>query len=829
MNGKNKLLFFLISILAFQFGFSQITGNVTDIEGQPLPYVNIYTEDGKYGTTTNEDGYYSLKLTQKRNYDLVYQYLGYETLRKKLQIDKFPFTQDIQLVSETTSLDEVTINSNENPSNRIIQSAINTRKKNLAKIEQYTADYYSRGLWRIKNAPEKILGQDIGDLGGGLDSTRSGIVYLSETISEITYRAPNDFKEKILASKISGNDNGFSLNSARESEFTFYNNTIDLNARIVSPIADYGFNYYNYNLEGVFYDETGQLINKIKVTPKRPKDRVFFGSIYIVEDTWQIYGVELKTTGEAIQVAPIETLTFTQNFKYSEKNKFWIKISQTVDFSFAMFGISGDGRFTAVYSNYNFEPGFGKRTFTREVLSFAESANKKDSVFWQTMRPVPLTTEELTDYVKKDSLQVLRNSKTYLDSIDRVRNKFSFSNLAFGYSYSNSYKKRNFNISSPLMGTHFNTVQGWNTTVNLGLRQDLDENSSKYWRLSGSLNYGFSDEMLRYTGTFQKKFNNISKPILTLSGGVETAQINNTSPVSPRVNDITSLFFERNYLKLYERQFAQVAYQQEIFNGLRIYSDLSYQQRSALFNTTDQTWRNREEVDYTSNNPLQPRNINSAPFLDHKIFRLNLTGRIDFGQNYMSYPDGKYNMGNNKYPTLFLGYVSGFGASVKGYNFDQFKAALRQDVSLGNKGTFSYNLKAGTFNSGKKMSYLDYQHFNGNQTRIGNGFYMNNFNLLPYYALSTNSGYLEGHFEQDFKGWVLGKIPGINQLNYNLVLGAHFLSTQNNKPYKEYSVGIDNLGFGKYRLLRLDYVVSDFEGKREGAFIFGLKFLGILE
>ncbi len=826
---QQHLKFVILFIFFTNLMFSQVTGIVRDLQGQPLPYVNIYTEDGKSGTTTNEDGNYILKLSGTGNYTLIYQYLGFETLRKDVSIQNFPYPLDVQLTPATTSLDEVIVNSNENPANKIIRNAINNRKRNLSRLEQYTADYYSRGLWRIKNAPEKILGQEIGDLGGGLDSTRSGIVYLSETISEITYRAPDDFKEKIIASKVSGNDNGFSLNSARESEFSFYKNTIDINASIVSPIADYGFNYYNYRLEGVFYDENGQLINKIQVIPKRPKDRVFHGSIYIVEDSWQIYGVELNVTGEAIQFEAIENLTFTQNFKYSEENKFWLKISQTVDFSFAMFGISGDGRFTAVYSNYNFTPRFDRNTFSREVMSFAEAANKKDSVFWQNVRPVPLTTEELSDYIKKDSIQELRKSKTYLDSVDRVRNKFNLSNLAFGYSFSNSYEKNNLSISSPLLGTNFNTVQGWNTTVNLNFRQNLDENNSKYWRLGGTLNYGFSDERLRYTALFQKKFNNLSRPILTLSGGVRADQINNTNPISERINTATSLIYQRNYMKLYERQFAEIAFQQEIFNGFRLFSDLSYNRRNALFNSTDQVWRNREGVDYTSNNPLQPLDFGTAPFEDHDIYKLNLNARIDFAQNYMSYPDGKYNIQNNKYPTLLLGYEKGFGSSINDYDFDQFKIGLRQDVKLGNKGLFTYNLRSGAFINGDEIAFVDYQHFNGNQTRIGDGFYSDRFLMLPYYEFSTNKNYLEGHFEQDFKGWVLGKIPGINQLNFNLILGAHFLSTENKKPYSEFSAGIDNLGYGKFRFLRLDYVVSNYEGSRNGAFIFGLKFLGILE
>lgn len=827
MNGSLKILLFLL--LTSQFTFSQITGTVKDTNDLPLPYVNIYTEDGIHGTTTNEEGNFELRISKTGEYELVFQFLGYQTLKKKILINNFPFQLDVQLTSETTNLDEVTINSQDNPANRIIKNAIASRKENLGKLEQYTANYYSRGLWRIKNAPEKILGQDIGDLGGGLDSTRSGIIYLSETISEITFQAPNDFKEKIIASKVSGNDNGFSLNSAEESDFSFYNNTININAEIVSPIADYAFNYYDYKLEGIFYDTEGHLINKIRVTPKRPKDRVFSGLIYIVEDSWQIFGTELITTGQAIQVTPIEELTFTQNFKYSEENKFWIKISQAVDFSFSLFGIGGDGRFTAVYSNYNFEPQFEKKTFTREVLSFAEEANKKDSIYWNKIRPVPLTTEELTDYVKKDSLQELKSSKKYLDSVDTAQNKFSVSNLLFGYSFGNSYKKQRFSISSPLFGTHFNTVQGFNTSVEVSYRKNLDDNFGKYWRVYSKMNYGFSDDLFRITAGFQKKFNNISKPIISIEAGVETAQINSTQPISERINDITSLFFERNYLKLYEKQFAEISYQQELFNGFSVFSDFSYQQRNALFNTSDNSWFNQDGVFYTSNNPLQPSNFGSAPFMNHHIFKLNVSGRIDFAQKYLSYPNSKINVSSNKFPTLYLTYEKGFGSEFSNYNFDQVRAALMQTINLGNKGDFGYTLKGGAFLSDSEISYLDYQHFNGNQTRIGTGSYLNKFNLLPYYELSTKNNYLEFHAEQDFQGWILGKLPLINKLNYNLILGAHALSIENNKPYTEFSVGIDNLGFGKYRLLRLDYVVSNYQGKQDAAFVFGLKFLGIFE
>ncbi len=803
---------------------SQVTGKVTDEKGTPLPYVNIYTESGQTGTTTNDEGLYELKLSKPGKYVLVVQFLGYKTLKKPIQPNSFPLKANVSLQAENTSLAEVTVNSDENPANRIIRSAINNRQKNAEKLESFTADFYSRGLWRIKNAPEKILGQEIGDLGGGLDSTRSGIVYLSETISEIAYQKPDDFKEKIIASKVSGDDNGFSLNSAQEAYFSFYENTLEINSQMISPIAEYAFNYYRYKLSGVFYDDRGNLINKIEVLPKRENDRVFSGYIYIVEDLWQIYGVDLTTTGKAIQVPPIEEIVFKQNYKFSEENGLYIQISQSVDFSFKMFGFGGNGRFTAVYSNYNFEPGFNKKSFGKEILSFSENANEKDSIFWEEQRPVPLTSEEIEDYVKKDSIQDVRSSKKYKDSVDAVQNKFEITDLLFGYTHQNSWKHNNFSISAPIGGIHFNTVQGWNGKLNVSYNQRTGKDQQNFWRVYSNMSYGLDEERYRISGGFLKKFNNFRKPYLRIEGGSSIEDINNREAISPLLNDVTTILFERNYRKLYGKSYISAGYEQEIVTGLRAFGGLSWENRNALVNHTDHVFINREDVEYTSNNPLQPDNFGGKPFQEHFIFKLNLSTTINFGQKYLNYPNGKYNVSSENYPEITLGYEQGFGSNIKNYDFSQWKARIRQDLNVGNKGRFEYQINGGLFNNAEAISLVDYQHFNGNQTRIGFGSYVGKFNLMPYYNFSTNQNYAEFHAEHDFQGWALGKLPLLNKLNFNLILGAHRLVRDGGDPYSEYSVGIDNLGFGKYRFLRLDYVVSDFGGNRNGAFIFGLKF-----
>ncbi|CAL67236.1 DUF5686 and carboxypeptidase regulatory-like domain-containing protein [Christiangramia forsetii] len=819
-----KKLFGLLLFLTVSQAFSQITGVVKDKNGTPLPYVNIYTETGAQGTTTNDDGIYELKIDQKGSYTLVFQFLGYKTQKKKIEAESFPLAIDVVLATESTSLDEVTVESGENPANRIIRKAIESRELNARKLESFTADFYSRGLWRIKNAPEKILGQSVGDLGGGLDSTRSGIVYLSETISKIAFQKPDDFKEKIIASKVSGDDNGFSLNSAQEAYFSFYENTLEINSEIISPIAEYAFNYYRYQLEGTFFDDRGNMINKVLVTPKRTGDRIFSGYVYIVEDLWQIYGVELTTTGTAIQVPPIEEIVIKQNYKYSEENNLYIQISQSVDFGFKMFGFGGNGTFTAVYSNYDFKPQFDKSSFGREILSFQEQANMKDSLYWKEKRPVPLTGEEIDDYVRKDSIQEIRSTKQYKDSVDAVNNTFGITDVLFGYTYTNSWKHQNFSIGAPISGIGFNTVQGWNTNIDVGYTQRTGEDQENFWRINSNLSYGLSEERFRLSGGFQKKFDNFNKKYLRISGGIKASQIDETEPITPLLNSISTIFFERNYMKLYEKSFAEIGYGQDVFPGIRLFGALSWENRKPLFNNTDHVIIDRDDVAYTSNNPLEPNNFGSRPFDEHTIFKSNLFADITFGQKYMTYPNGRYNVYESKYPKLKLSWEKGFGGDDDKYNFDQFKAQIRQELKLGNKGEFSYLINGGVFSGAENISLVDYQHFNANQTRIGFGSYVGKFNLMPYYDFSTNDNYAEFHAEHDFQGWALGKLPLINKLNFNLILGAHRLTTEGRNPYSEYSVGLDNLGFGKYRFLRLDYVVSDFGGKRDGAFIFGLKF-----
>ena len=747
MKNYLSLLLLIIGIT----NYAQIKGTVTDNNGKPIPFANIYVKDTYIGTTTNDQGKYELSLKIPGTYVILYKYLGFKTEKKVVTYDNgTPQFVDVTLTEEEIELKEVHIDKNTNPAIEIIKNTIASRRDNSKKTAKYTADFYSRGIFRVKNLPKSIMGQKLDFFDEVIDSSRSGILYLSETVSKITFQKPDKMKEVIIASKVSGKDNGFSFNNAAQAEFDFYENYLEFNAQVVSPIADNAFNYYKYKFEGSFADENNQLINKIKVTPRRNSEPVMEGYLYIVDDSWAIYAVDLSITGTQMQNPALNKLTIKQSFSYNNTNKIWTKNTQTLDFEAGMLGININGGFTYVYSNFEFPAQFEKKTFTREVLRFEENANKKEDSFWNSIRPVPLTAEESGDYIKKEVLQNKKKSKTYLDSIDSKRNKFRVMDIISGYHYNDSFHKWSLNYEGPLLSTQFNTVQGWNTKVGFSYTKRNEEKRT-YTNIGTKINYGFSDNRLRGIVSYTQKFNNNNNCTLNIMGGNTVTQFNNNNPISASVNSVSSLFFKNNFMKLYEKNYVSANLNQEIVNGIYLGINAEYAEKKPLWNTTDQSSVKSSNT-YTSNNPLAPNDYSTSAFDKYNLAKVGVASRIRFGQQYWTRPDGKFNLGDDHYPSLTLGYEKAFAGSDKKYEYDYVSAKVTQDLSIGNKGVIKYSSKAGKFFNAANISFADYKHFNGNQTHVGSGeSYTNVFNNLPYYTASTNDSYWESHIEHNDK------------------------------------------------------------------------------
>ncbi|WP_353118471.1 DUF5686 and carboxypeptidase regulatory-like domain-containing protein [Myroides odoratus] len=824
-----KQLFTLFLCFLSLVSFAQIKGTIVDQEGKPISYATVILEQTQQGAISNDKGVYEIKPKNHGDFTLVFQFLGYKTERKKITYQGQPLTVDIVLQEEEFQLDDIVIKVGKNPADDIIRRAIANRAQNTKGMAAFAADFYSKGMIKSlkipKFAKDKVLIN--GDKASGLDSLGHGILYLSETVSELKYQKPNQLKEHIIASKISGNNNGYSFNTADESFYDFYEDQLtmaDFDVQLVSPIAKQAFSFYKYSLEATFKDN-GVLINKIKVTPKVKNQPVFSGDIYIVDTSAALYGVDLTVTGVSLQQPFIDEITISQNFFFNQANQTWVKRSQTLDMLIGLFGFKGQGTFLSVFNNYNFTPNFTRADFGKEVLSFAKDANKKEDDFWVNHRLYPLTIEEVHDYHFKDSIREMKDSPQYKDSLRMAHNRFKLLSPLLGYNYKSKSERftLNYNGLIELDKIGFNTVQGFYMGTNFDATF-YGEDKKSYTRAGLNMNYGFASERFRAYGSISHRFNDVHKSVLYVKGGTKIEQFHKDN-ISEQFNSLFSLLFRKNFAKYYNNENAYVGYQGKFMDeALALTTEVGYEQRKPLFNNANGSFYTGSRA-YTSNDPTNPLNDLTAPIELHHLYKFRLGATIRLGMKYVSYPDNRWYIPNTSYPKINVGYEKAFNGNLAGYNYDLVTAGIAQDISLGNKGAFSYNLKGGHFFNADDISYVDRKHFTGNQTHLNvENDRMSSFNLLPYYSLSTNKSYAEMHMEYNFKGFIMNRLPLLKWTGWNVVAGYHNAIVSDTKAYQEFTVGLSNIGFGSMKGFRVDYVRA-YQGSNffKDGFMFGFK------
>ncbi|HMT29126.1 MAG TPA: DUF5686 family protein, partial [Bacteroidia bacterium] len=432
----------------------------------------------------------------------------------------------------------------------------------------FICDVYIKGLQKITRQPEKFFGIDV-DLSEFVDSV-SGIAYLSESVSKFHFKKPDGIKEVMISSKVSGSNRAFSFNQASDMDFNFYENIIDVSGLsergFISPISSNAMLYYKYRLDGSFF-ENGHWVNRIEVIPKRKSDPVFGGYIFIQDSTWRIHSTDLYLTKES-QVQFVDTLRVYQTFiPVTSDESIWLKGSVTFRFVFSAFGFEGNGNFVGIFTGYEVNPEFGKKFFKGPVMKINADANKRDTTYWELMRPIPLTIEESQDYLKRDSLQVIKETQPYLDSLDKVSNKFKFGNLLRGYTYQHRYSKTEISFSSMLENVQFNTVEG--LTLGLGIDYEKKLKNEKIILADLTIRYGFSNYKWSGDAGIQYNYNIKKFGFVKIEGGDDLVQFNEAAPISPIINTSYTLFGEKNYMKLFRKQFGKASARLEPVNGLR--------------------------------------------------------------------------------------------------------------------------------------------------------------------------------------------------------------------------------------------------------------------
>jgi hypothetical protein len=825
---RSLLLIFFLALLVFSATAQQfvLSGRITDHKNGPISFASVYIRNSTYGTTANENGNYQFKLNPG-TYNVIYRFVGYKEKTEAITISNHDEQHNIDLADEPFKLIAGKVKANEkyDPGAGIVQKVIDKREFYLNEVKSYSSAVYIKGVKNIKRSPRTLLAKGIKKV-LNLDTSGKGISYQSESLSSFSFEQPHKIKEVFAASKVAGVNPPFGYNKASDLEVNFYNDLFTIYALnshgFVSPLASYAHFYYKYKLLGTIIED-GKRIDKIQVIPRRKSVRSFQGCIYILEGDWRLYSVDLFLTKKENNLTFVDTLKISQQY-IPVKDNTWEPISFQYQYQGSVQGIKYTGYYIGIYNHYKIDTTFARGYFNGEILHVDTEANKRTSAYWADVRPVPLTPEEVEDYHKNDSIAVVQSTNKYRDSIEHVNNKLKiFPYLLKGYLATYHTNKDSLFINPLLQTVYYNTVEGYGIYLKGTYSKTYNDNNS--FSVSPGLRYGFANKLFSANLHSVYTYDQEHAGKFFLDFGNDLLDLNNVGTRSLYFNTLSTLLSEQNFVKYYRSEFIDFGFQRELTNGVLWMANLSYADRTQLFNTSYNHIFTYNTLHYTSNNPLAPYSAppddRSILFPQNQALTFNTSFRFTFDEQYITRPTGKTYL-PSLYPVITVNYRKGvngvFGSDV---NYDFLSVDITQDfIPMGLFGHSAFKVKFGDFLNDKTSYFMDYNHFLGNQGTTSDPTYVGSFHFLPFYTFSTDKAFIEAHFQHNFSGAILDNIPLIRDLKLEEIVGANYLGENKGVNYTEFYFGVKRLIYG------IDYGVSYLGNKKylQGFRIFiGLK------
>ncbi len=808
-----SILFFVVFLFSISkiCAQTELQGKLSDAKGAGLPFATVAVVGTSKGTSTNLQGFFLLKLAAGK-YVLEFRCIGYKSKKVSVEIGEQVVQKlNITIEEDIFALKEVVVKADaEDPAYEIIRQA---QKKRIFHLEQEFESYRCKVYSKIFMKGEKDVMTNI-YLFGTQAQIREGVFYLSEALSEVSFQQKDKRKEKIISSLTSGDTSTYSKNHGVWINF-YQDRCFRINSKsFASPIATDAMSYYDYKLEGIS-EENGLEINKIKLLPKYPTAPAFEGHIYIIEDTWRIHSIDTRLS--EIAASPFSDTLRQIYTPITENNKgVWLPLNMTL--SFEIKGAKMTGFYQIITSDYQLNPIGKEENMGLQTLEIMPDSHRKDSLYWDTARPVPLTEEEIRDYLAKRILIKRLNEKPVQDSIVKKQNPFNVANAIFvGHTHKNQFKNSQITYPALLNLFSFNTVEGLVLDVPITYKKTWA--SGQTLQLSPAVRYGFVNQRPQAKIGLLWKHNPHKLAYWEVETGRYISQFGGFEQVSPYLNTFTTLGSRKlNLMKIYEKTFFSLRYERELTNGLYASARAEYAQRTSLENNTSYNWGRNDSLAYTRNIP-QNRitgfgQAHEASSTLNSYFQASNALRFDVqltfipAQTYELTPEGKRATGT-RYPILTAIYSKGMADA----DFDLLRLRLSDNWRWGRFGFGSLTVESGIFLNNNRVYFPDFQHFAGNQTALLQTALPNrNFQLLNYYLYSTNDRYLQAHFQHRFNGWLTDYLPLFKRAQTELILSANYLHTPILGNYTEVGLGLGRI----LKFLRVDWWNSfDATGKRE--------------
>jgi hypothetical protein len=676
---------------------------------------------------------------------------------------------------------------------------------------------------------------------------KNGDVFLEESVNQIQFHAPDRYDRKVLSyrSTIPGNNND--VNPMELINASLYEPKTD---DIISPLAPNAFSYYTYRYEG-FFEEGKDVIFKIKVTPKHNSQQLMKGYIYIVDKLWCLHSADVTiklffgTVSYKTIYSPIKNnawLPISYQFfvdaaimgikatgKYSSSVKFQEvvmnekankivakveepKITKPVpvkekagvqkqknqqDIENLLSKDDLSNRDMIKLSTLMAKEASADTVKTKSLeikknenkVTVETNALKTDTVFWNSIRPIPLTAIEGQITGQQDSsLAIVNNTVAVHDSIQTKKKPSTWSKMAgfaasgAGFWAFDSTLHVKYDGLIGLRKFDFNTVDGFIYRQTFELEQKID--SSHQLRINPGIAYAFSRQQIMWWAGINYDYAPMRGGNIHFHIGSESVDYNGETGLNSTMNSLVSLFFRRNYLKLYQQNQAFITNKIDLANGLNLSAELGYRTARPLNNHTDFSFFYQNERDYSPNIPdndpeVLARNVyNEEAYWDVK---LEYTPRY-----YYIIRNGRKYYQHSAYPTLEIRNkmaVPGIINSTADY--DLLEIGIKQLKEWGMMHAFLWNVKGGFFLNYNQVFAMHDKYFNNQYLPVVLGNTDESFRLAPFYSNGTTRNFAEAHVKYTTPYLLVKYLPFLSNKLWCENLHLNYLTTSNQQNYWE--------------------------------------------
>lgn len=462
------------------FGQHSVSGVVKDEKTkEPLVFAHVVLNDGPRGTTTDLNGFFSVRSIQPIAKVKV-KYIGYET--QVFELNSGSDTLEFLLKRSVNQLGEVKVFPGENPADRIIKNVVKNRKENdPGNLPFFTYKAYEKTIFTLdedtaitnKRSAEDTMVVAIRNL---LDKQH---IMMSENVYERKFRN-GKYTDNVEATRFSGMKNPqFAMLASQMQSFSFYKDYFSLGQQaFLGPISPNSWNNYFFHIEDTLMVDRDSIII-ISYQPKKGKKfDALKGQLHINMTDYAL----MNATANVVDGQGVEIKV---QHKYEKLNgETWFPTQLNTDFK--MLGLNlGGFNIKGIGTTFNREVDFSEKVKATDIstntMELDSKAHKKDSVYWSGERETPLSDKEKRTYHVIDSIgKEMKLDRRIKLLITAATGRFPIGPIELDLDKIIDY----------------NDYEGFRLGVGLHTSPDL----IKWANVGGFVAYGFKDKEIKYGG-----------------------------------------------------------------------------------------------------------------------------------------------------------------------------------------------------------------------------------------------------------------------------------------------------------------------------------------